>query len=631
MRKRSLQVILFSAVGVVAMFILLVAVNFIAAQFKRRIDLTAEKAYTLSPGTRAILARLDTPVQIRFYVSQRAAEMPVLLKTYAQRVDDLLGEYRQASHGLIEIENLDPEPDSDAEDSARLDGVQGQMLPGGERIYLGLSVTMLDQKQAIPFLAPDRERLLEYDISRAIARVAETHKPTVGVMSPLPIMGTPMMPMAQEQGEEPWAFITELQRDFNVKQVEMTADKIPDDIQVLVVIHPRAISDATQFAIDQFVLRGGRLLAFLDPKDMLDRMSQGMGSPASTSNLDKLLKAWGLTFDTSKVVADMNYVARTRQGRAPAILVLTEKAMNKEDIVTSDSDNIVLAMAGQFSGTPAQGLQETVLMKSSPNSELVDGMMAQFGGESIATNFTPSGNEYPLALRLSGKFKTAFPQGKPKDATKAPGEEQNQPNEQRKKEEEKTAPPALKQSVKETTVVLVGDADMIQDPIAIREVQNPFGPRWAMPANGNLAFAQGVVEQLSGDSDLIAVRSRASRERPFTVVKKIQADAEANYRSKIKELETSLSETQRKVNELQKGKESGQKFILSPEQQTELANFQKKEVEVKAELKKVRKQVRAEIDSLETRIKWLNIAAMPAAVALTGLGLALFRRRQAAG
>lgn len=270
-------------------------------------------------------------------------------------------------------------------------------------------------------------------------------------------------------------------------------------------------------------------------------------------------------------------------------------------------------------------------MKSSPNSELVDGMMAQFGGESIATNFTPSGNQYPLALRLSGKFKTAFPQGKPKDATKAPGEEQNQPNEQRKKEEEKTAPPALKQSVKETTVVLVGDADMIQDPIAIREVQNPFGPRWAMPANGNLAFAQGVVEQLSGDSDLIAVRSRASRERPFTVVKKIQADAEANYRSKIKELETSLSETQRKVNELQKGKESGQKFILSPEQQTELANFQKKEVEVKAELKKVRKQVRAEIDSLETRIKWLNIAAMPAAVALTGLGLALFRRRQAAG
>jgi len=571
---------------------------------------------------------LDTPVQIRFYVSQRATGMPVSLKTYAQRIDDLLGEYKQASKGLIEIRRLDPEPDSDAEDSARLDGVQGQQLPGGERAYLGLSVTMLDQKQAIPFLAPDRERLLEYDISRAIARVTETNKPTVGVMSSLPVMGTPMMPMARQQGEEPWAIITELQHDFNVKQVEMTADKIPDDIQVLVVIHPRAIPEAAQFAIDQFVLRGGRLVAFLDPKSVLDQMGEGMGAPASTSNLDKLLKAWGLSFDTVKVVADLNYLAQTRQGRAPAILILTEKAMNKEDIVTADADNVIMAMAGTFSGTPAQGLKETVLIKSSSNSELVDAMMAQFGGESIATKFSPSGKEFPLAIRLTGKFKTAFLEGKPKAPKSAPDEEENSPNDEKKTEEKPG--PTLKESTKDTTVVLVGDSDMIQDQIAVREIQNPFGPRWIMPANGNLSFAQSVVEQLSGDSDLIAMRSRASRERPFTVVKKIQADAEANYRSKIKELENSLTETQRKVNELQKGKENenGQRFILSPEQQAELANFQKKEGEVKAQLKTVRKQVRAEIDTLETRVKWLNIAAMPAVVALSGLGLALFRRRQ---
>jgi ABC-type uncharacterized transport system involved in gliding motility auxiliary subunit len=625
MKRKPLEIILFSAIGVIAMFIVLVAINFIAAHFKQRIDLTAEKAYTLSLGTKAILARLDTPVQIRFYVSQRATEMPVALKTYAQRVDDLLGEYKQASKGRVEIQKLDPEPDSDAEDSAKLDGIQGQALPTGERIYLGLSVTMLDQKQAVPFLTPDRERLLEYDISRAIARVSETNKPTVGVMSSLPVMGTPTMPMAQQQGDEPWAFITELQRDFNVKEVAMSADKIPDDIQVLVVIHPRAISDATQFAIDQFVLRGGRLLAFLDPKSVLDRMGQGMGAPASTSNLDKLLKAWGLNFGTNKVVADMNYLAKTRQGRAPAILILDEKAMNKGDIVTADADNLVMAMAGDFEGKPAQGLKETVLIKSSPNSELVDPMMAQFGGESIANGFTPSGKEFALALRLSGKFKSAYPEGKPKAAKPAPGEEEKAPNEE-KKEEDKPGL-VLKESTKETTVVLVGDADMIQDPLAIREVQNPFGPRWILPANGNLSFAQSVVEQLSGDSNLIAVRSRASRERPFTVVKKIQAEAESNYRSKIKELETSLSETQRKVNELQKGKEDGQRFILSPEQQQELANFQKKEAEGKAQLKTVRTQVRAEIDSLETKVKWLNIAAMPAVVALFGLGMALFRRR----
>jgi ABC-type uncharacterized transport system involved in gliding motility auxiliary subunit len=546
--------------------------------------------------------------------------MPVTLKTYAQRIDDLLNEYRQASKGLIEIQRLDPEPDSDAEDSARLDGVQGQPLPDGQRIYLGLSVTQLDQKQAVPFLAPDRERLLEYDISRAIVRVTQTNKPTIGVMSSLPIMGTPMMPMEQQAGDQPWAIISELQRDFNVKEVEMTAEQIPDDIKVLMVIHPRTITETGQFAIDQFVLRGGRLLVFLDPKAMLDRMGEGMTAPPSTSTLDKLLPAWGLSFDTKQAVADMNYVARTRQGRAPAILVLTEAAMNKEDIVTADADNLVMAMAGTLSGTPAQGLKETVLIKSSTNSELVDLMMAQFGGESIASGFTPSGKEFPLALRLTGKFKTAFPEGKPK-----PKPSEETANEE-KKEGEKTGP-VLKESAKETTVVLVGDTDMLQDQIAIREVPNPLGPRWIMPANGNLGFAQGVIEQLSGDSDLISVRSRASRERPFTVVKKIQADAEANYRSKIKELETSLSDTQKKVSELQKGKQEGQQFILSPEQQQELSNFQKKETEVKTELKKVRKQVRAEIDSLETRIQWLNIAAMPAIVAVSGLGLALWRRR----
>jgi ABC-type uncharacterized transport system involved in gliding motility auxiliary subunit len=434
-------------------------------------------------------------------------------------------------------------------------------------------------------------------------------------------MGTPMMPMEQQAADQPWAIISELQRDFNVKEVEMTADQIPDDIKVLMVIHPRTITESGQFAIDQFVLRGGRLLVFLDPKAMLDRMGEGMTAPPSTSTLDRLLPAWGLSFDTKQAVADMNYVARTRQGRAPAILVLTEAAMNKEDIVTADADNLVMAMTGTFSGTPAQGLKETVLIKSSTNSELVDLMMAQFGGESIASGFTPSGKEFPLALRLTGKFKTAFPEGKPK-----PKPSEETANEE-KKEGEKTGP-ILKESSKETTVVLVGDTDMLQDQIAIREVPNPLGPRWIMPANGNLGFAQGVIEQLSGDSDLISVRSRASRERPFTVVKKIQADAEANYRSKIKELETSLSDTQKKVSELQKGKQVGQQFILSPEQQQELSNFQKKETEVKTELKKVRKQVRAEIDSLETRIQWLNIAAMPAIVAVSGLGLALWRRRQ---
>jgi ABC-type uncharacterized transport system involved in gliding motility auxiliary subunit len=631
MKSKGLETYLYSTIGVVAMAAILLALNIIAARGKQRIDLTAERAYTLSPGTRAILAKPDTPVQVRFYCTRGENRMPVFLKTYAQRVEDLLGEFRQASKGQIEIQKLDPEPDSDAEDSAKLDGVEGQMLPDGDRVYLGLSVTMLDQKEAIPFLGPDRERLLEYEIARAISRVMTAEKPVVGVMSPLPLSGQQMNPMMMQmgrRGEPAWVFYQELKQDFNVKQIDMGVDKIADDVRVLVLVHPKGITDAAQYAIDQFVLRGGKLIAFLDPLAVLDRNAGGPMGPSSSSNIEKLLKAWGLTFDASKAVADMTYIARLRQGRVPGVLALTENAVNKEDVLTVNADNLYLVFAGAFTGTPVDGLKETVLMKSSKDSELIDPMMAQMNGEEILKDFKPSGTEYTLALRLTGKFKTAFPEGKPKAAPAAPDE--SKPEE---KKPETPAEPGLKESAQEGAVVLVGDSDFLQDQIAVQEAMNPFGgQRMVMPANGNLAFAQGAVEQLTGDSNLIAVRSRASRERPFTVVKKMQADAESNYRSKIKDLETSLAEAQRKLNELQRTKagEGGQRFILSPDQQKEIENFRKKEAEVKQQLKMERKKLRTDIDSLETRVKWLNIAGMPALVALAGIVLAVKRRRMQA-
>jgi ABC-type uncharacterized transport system involved in gliding motility auxiliary subunit len=621
MKKKQLETFLYSTIGIVAVLLLLVAVNVIAAQVKQRVDLTAEKAYTLSPGTRAILAKRDTPVQIRFYCTRNVSAMPVFLTTYAQRVDDLLSEYRQASKGQIEIQRLNPEPDSDAEDSARLDGVEGQPLRSGERIYLGLSVGMLDRKEAIPFLTPNRERLLEYDISRAIARVMTSEKPIIGVMSSLPVMGqTNPMAMQRGQRQPPWAFISELQHDFNVKQVEVTADKIPDDIKVLVVIHPKSISETTQYALDQFVLRGGKLVAFVDPLCVLDRppMQTSMMPPQSSSTLDKLFKAWGVTFDTTKVVADREHVAQLQQGPNPAVLALNETAINKDDVVAAQADNLIMPFSGTFSGEPGAGLTKTVLIKTSKNSDLVDPMMASMAGGQIAGSMNPTGTEYPVAIRLTGKFKSAFPEGKPKP-TASP--EQNPP--------EKAPEGGLKESAQPNSVVLIGDADMIQDQVSIREIQG-LGQRLIMPLNSNLSFAQGTVEQLAGDSNLIAVRSRASRERPFTVVQKLQAEAESNYQSKIKDLENSLAETQRKVNELQKSKESGQRFILSPEQQQELVNFRKREADVKVQLKQTRKSLRSAIDSLENRVKWLNIAAMPAVVIVAGFGLALAKRNQAA-
>jgi len=279
-----------------------------------------------------------------------------------------------------------------------------------------------------------------------------------------------------------------------------------------------------------------------------------------------------------------------------------------------------MVVAGAFTGTPKPGLKQTVLIKSSTDSQLVDTSVAQMSGEAIIANFAASGVEYPLAVRLTGKFETAFPAGKPKTSYEKPGA----------KSPEEKVEPALKGSAAENTVVLVGDADMIQDPVAVTQTQNSIGGTTLMPANGNLGFAQNIVDHLAGGNDLMAMRSRASWERPFTLVKQMQAKAGDSYRDKIKSLEESLADTQRKLNDLQKNKAGGERFILSPEQQRELANFRNKETELKASLKEMRKNLRAEIDSLENRIKWLNIAGMPAFVAISGLVIALFRRRHAA-
>ena len=631
--KKGLETYLYTTVGVLAFLAIAIGVNLIGSRAKVRVDLTQDRAYTLSEGTRAILAKLDTPVQIRFYSTRGENAMPIVLKNYAQRIEDLLGEFRQVSKGQIEVQKLDPTPDSDAEDSAKLDGVEGQMIElGGDSIYLGISVTMLDQKEVISFLDPRREKLLEYDIARAVTRVVTPTKPVVGIMSPLGVNGTgsPMMMRMGRGGEPAWTFATELKRDFDVKMVEMTADKIPDEVKVLLVIHPKGITDAGLYAIDQFVLRGGKLMAYLDPLSALDRAAGGpMGGGPSSSNLEKLLKAWGLTFDSTKVVADMNYISRMQQGRSPAVLTLTEQGANKDDILTASTGTLFLPFAGAFSGSPAEGLRMTTLLKSTTNSQLVEPMSAQSGGEQLVKDFKASGTEFNLAVRLTGKFKTAFPEGKPKAPEPKP--EEGKPPEEKKPET--PAEPGLKESAADSSVVLIGDSDFMQDPVCMQVLGTDprSGQRIQMPREdiGNLPFAQAGVEQLSGDSNLIKVRSRASRERPFTVVKKMEAEAEAAFQTKIKELETDLQATQSKLNELQRSKagEAGQRFILSPEQQAEITNFRKKEADAKVQLKVERKKLKRGVESLETKTKWMNILVMPVLVAAAGIFLALNRRK----
>jgi ABC-type uncharacterized transport system involved in gliding motility auxiliary subunit len=617
MHKKT-ESLLYSAGGLAAALIALVLLNLVLGAARWRIDLTQGRLYTLSEGTRAILGKLESPVKIRLYFSQ--SDIPLPIKAYGRRVEDLLAEFRQAGRGKVLVEKLDPQPDSEAEDSATLEGVEAQVTPSGDKFYLGASISYADQKLALPALAPDREPLLEYDLVRAIARATTPAKPVIGVMSALPVFGMPPSPMTGGQPMEPQVFIGELRRDYTVKRVGLDSEKIDDDIKVLLVIHPRGIGERAQYALDQFVLRGGKLVAFLDPSAYFDQLGQmgGMGGGGTPSSLDKLLKAWGLSFDSGKVVLDMRYLTGAGTRTLPTLLSLNDNAFDPHDVATARLGSLLMPFAGAFTGKPVDGLSEAVLMKSSAYSQLVDSFAATAQGEAAIRAFKPSGTEYPLAVRLTGRFKTAFPEGRPKDEGEKKGA---------KASEAKAEAAQLKESAGENAVVLVGDSDFINDGAAV-QIQEIFGQRIVIPRNGNIAFAQALVDQFAGDPALIKLRGRASAARPFTVIRDMEAKAQQAYLGKIKELEDNLGQTQEKLNVLQKGKGQGAGAILSAEQQTELENFRRKAAETRLALKEVRRELRADSEALQFWTKVLNIALMPLLVALAGIGLAILRRRR---
>jgi len=626
MYRKNLESLFYSAGGVLAMLVILIAVNFIVSALNLRFDLTQGSVYTLSPGTKSIVSKLEAPVKIRFYYSQSSSAVPVGLKTFAKRVEDLLGEYKRAGRGKVIIEKLNPEPDSDAEDSATLDGIDGQLTNTQEKFYLGLSVNFLDQKAALPVLAPDREQLLEYDITRAISRVASTSKPVVGIMSALPVLGRPLNPMRKQQPTTPWVLATELQNIFTVKKIEINAEAIPDDVKVLLVIHPRDISETTEYALDQFILRGGKMIAFLDSYAYFDQQPDMQnpfgGNNAGQSTFYRLLKHWGLGMEMGKVVADLTYASGAGPRILPTLLALTPDALNKDDVVTSQVGTLLVPFASVFTGKPAAGLTESVLVQSSPNAMLADLIIATLTGEPSTRGFQPSGSPYKLALRLTGKFKTAFPEGAPKPY--AP------PSRDPKKSapEDAKSAPQLRESAQENSVVLVSDVDMLTDGAAV-EVQEVFGQRLIVPRNGNLNFAQSLVEQVAGDFDLTKLRSRAAFTRPLAVVQQMEARAQQSYLGKIKELEDSLNQTQEKLAAMQKQRASAQASVISPEQMAEIENFKKKAIDTRKDLKELRKNLRVESDALQFWTKVVNIGLIPLLVVMLGIGLAVARRRKA--
>jgi ABC-type uncharacterized transport system involved in gliding motility auxiliary subunit len=608
------EAVVYSAIGLAALFLILVAAYYLVALRAPRLDLPEGRIYTLSEGTKKMLRGLASPIRLRLYVTKDES-VPVQLRSFARRVEDLAGEFKAVAGSKLIVETYNPKPDSEDEERAQDDGIEAQQLSSGEQFYLGIVVSQLDRRQTLPVVSMQRERLLEYDLAHAIARVGSAERPVLGILSAMPVLGEKFNPMTR-QSADPWVLASELRRDYDVRRVSLIADSIDPAIQTLLVIHPRDLPEATEYALDQFVLRGGKLIVFADPYAFFDQQPSpmpGIGGGGTSSSLPKLFKAWGVEMNPGKVIADVVYASGTGQRYTPTVLTLNRTAFNRDEVATSQVETLLYAFGGAFDVKPVAGLKATELLKSSPNSMLVDSIVATTSGDAAMKGFQPDNKSRPLALRLTGKFKTAFPEGPPK------------PNDSK-------APPAkdgLKEGAGENSVVLVADADMLNDGAAV-DVQEVFGRKVVVPSNGNLAFAEGLVEQAAAGDALASLRSRADAFRPLTVVREMQARAQEQYFGRLKALEDELQKTSDKLQQLQKARGAAAKgaLIMTPEQQAEIEKFRKHVVETRQELKELRKHLRQDAEALVFWTKVANIALMPLLVILGGLGVFFFRRRK---
>lgn len=614
--KRPLVRFLFSAGGLLTVLVILVLLNVIASRVNFRWDLTADRLYSLSEGSRKVLSNLKTDVTLKFFHSAEVNNLPVAIKNYASRVMDFLSEYENEGKGRITVEIIHPEPDGESEEWAQKYGVQAADLPSGEKVYFGLVALAADQEETIPMLDPSREAQLEYDITRIISRVQSPRRQKIAVISGLPVFGQmqpPMMMGQQPQGSEPWLLIQELRKKYEVTEIT-TADPIEADL--LLVIHPKMLADDRLFAIDQYVLQGGNVIAFVDPL----AVSDGTQDQDKSSDLKKLLDAWGVELAANKVVTDFDYPTRLRgQDRQieenPMWLSLRGEAVNGKDIITGQLESILLPVAGSLKKKEGATVEYEPLLTSSANSALTDSFMARFGGgPSLRKDFKATVDRYDLAVKLRGAFKTAFPGGRP-----APAAGESAPITSKE--------PALTEAKKNATVIVIADADLIFDAFCVSQ-QNFLGFRMARALNDNLNFVQNACEMLTGDEALIGIRSRGSFERPFTKVQDLEKKAQARWLSREQELMRKVDETNEKLRQLEQHKDASQKLILSPEQEAEVARFQEEKRRIAKELKEVRRNLRAEIEGLGSVLKFINIFLMVFLVAAAGTAYGLLRARR---
>ena len=589
-----------------------------------RLDLTQNHLYTTAPGTDRILKSIKEPINLYFFFSEKTAEQIPTLKTYGTRVREFLEELQTRSSGNVRVHVIDPQPFSEDEDRATELGVKSVPVgAAGSQFFFGLAGTnSTDGHAAIEFFDPQKEQFLEYDVVKLIYTLANPKKPVVAWLSTIP-MGESMDP--RTGGLRPaWALYAQVQQLFDVHEIQSNTTKIDADVNTLVIVHPKGLTPATQWAIDQYALRGGHILLFVDPVAEADPAGQGdpsnpmaaMGADKS-SHFNTLLSDWGVNFDPKLVVADRGRALSVsmHQGEPPqqhlGILGLNSASFNSNDVVTAGLSNVNVATAGFL--TPIKGATtkfESILQSSTDAETMPAERFAMlFDPSTLLEGFKPTGQRYTIAARVTGNVKTMFPGGPPAGVTLAPGQT------------------ALKESVKPLNLIVFADTDLLSDFMWVHE-QNIFGQQVAQAWASNGDLVLNSLDNLSGSTDLISVRGRATFTRPFERVEALRRVADDRFRAKEQELEQQLRETEDKLETLQSKRSDKSAIILTPEQEKELDHFQDEKVSIRKQLRQVRAGLDEEIKSLGTELKILNIVVVPFAFVVVVLLIAVGRRRQ---
>lgn len=603
-------------------------------------DLTQDKLFTISEGTRQILKSIDEPITARLYFSRNLADASPDITRYFDRVRELFERYRDISGGKLHLTVLDPEPFSDAEDKAVEAGLRGLRLNAeGETGYFGLVATnATDNQQVIPFFDPNKESYLEYDVTKAIYSLANPKKRTIGLMTSLPLDGG-KSPVRQ-QDTQPWLIMSQIREFFDVKPVEQDVKEIPNGLDVLMVAQPTKLTPDAAYAIDQYALKGGKVLIFTDPVSDTAYMELLKDQGDGQKELTKLLAGWGVKYDGSKVATDIKHARRVQFGGGPqsdgeptvtdfvAWLGLDKSSINQNDVLSAGIEQINVASPGFFSKEDGASVDFSPVIETSSDAEVVDAKDVGFGADPLALlrNYVSGGQKLTLAARLSGDVKSAFPDGppKPKDAKAT-----NKPDAAKKDAPPPPRPPAStvkNDGVKSgrINVIIVADTDILADQFW---VNTSLGQDIAVPTAHNAAFVVGALENLSGSNALIALRGRGVKDRPFTLVEAIRRNAEQKFRAKEQGLEDKLKLAQAELQKIQASGDGGS-VILSDKERQAVEKFRGEMINTRRELRDVKLALRQDIDDLSGWLKFANIAFVPLMLGVAAVGVSWQRSRQ---